>query len=127
MNSLAIIALRWVPAILLLQTLFYKFSAHPTSVHIFTTLGVEPWGRLTVGVIELIAGVCLFIPKLSVYGALIATLLMIGTIISHIFFIGFSVLGDGGRLFSLAFAVLIPCLLVLYQSRQAFITYVDED
>lgn len=125
MNSLAIIALRWVPAIVLLQTLFYKFSAHPDSVHIFTTLGVEPWGRILVGILELIAGVCLFIPRLSVYGALMATLLMIGAIISHLFIIGISVLGDGGKLFGLAFVVLIPSVLVLYQSRRVFISYRD--
>src|SRR5882672_3340919 len=52
---------RIIAAIILLQTLFFKFSASPESVYIFTAVGMEPWGRIGVGVLELIAGVLILI------------------------------------------------------------------
>jgi hypothetical protein len=47
-------ALRLIPAIILLQTLFFKFTAHPDSVAIFSKLHAEPFGRIFSGVLELI-------------------------------------------------------------------------
>ena len=41
--------LQLVAAGILLQTLFFKFTGAEESVYIFTTLGVEPWGRIRVG------------------------------------------------------------------------------
>ena len=38
-----------IAAIVLLQTLYFKFTAHPDSVYIFTTLGIEPYGRIGSG------------------------------------------------------------------------------
>ena len=46
-------ALRLIVAVILLQTLFFKFSAAKESVYIFSTLGMEPWGRIGSGVFEL--------------------------------------------------------------------------
>ena len=54
---------RLTAAVILLQTLFFKFSGAAESVYIFTTVGQEPWGRSGSGVIELIAAVCLFLPR----------------------------------------------------------------
>ena len=53
---------RIAAAIILLQTLYFKFTAHPESVELFTKLGVEPWGRIGTGIIELITGLLLLIP-----------------------------------------------------------------
>ena len=47
--------LQVVVAVILLQTLFFKFTGAAESVYIFSTLGAEPWGRLGSGVVELIA------------------------------------------------------------------------
>jgi len=55
---------RIVAAALLLQTLFFKFTAAPESVYIFTKVGLEPWGRIGSGVVELIAAIMLFVPGL---------------------------------------------------------------
>ena len=41
-------------AIILAQTLFFKFTAAPESVAIFTKLYVEPFGRIVAGIMELI-------------------------------------------------------------------------
>ena len=49
-KSIFSLVLRLVPAIILLQTLYFKFSAAPESVFIFEQLGLEPWGRIGLGV-----------------------------------------------------------------------------
>jgi hypothetical protein len=40
--------LRLIVAFILFQTLFFKFTGARESVYIFSTLGVEPWGRIAV-------------------------------------------------------------------------------
>ncbi len=110
-----------VAAIILLQTLYFKFSAHPDSVHIFSTLGVEPWGRIGAGVVELIAGALLLYPRTSVFGALIALGVMIGAILSHLLFLGIVVGEDKGVLFILALAVTVCSLVVLFIRRSDLI------
>ncbi len=103
-----------VPAIILLQTLFFKFSGAPESVYIFSTLGVEPYGRIGLGFIELIAAVLLIIPKTSLYGAILGVGLMVGAIGSHVFVLGIEVQNDGGTLFLLAIITLICCSSFLF-------------
>ena len=107
-----------IAAVILLQTLFFKFTGAPESVHIFETLGAEPWGRIGSGVVELIAGVALLIPAVSVYGALLGLGVMVGAIGSHLFVLGIEVQGDGGTLFALALTVFVSCALVVFLRRQ---------
>ena len=47
--------LRLVVAAILVQTLFFKFTGASVPIHIFETLGAEPWGRIGTGVLELVA------------------------------------------------------------------------
>ncbi|MFX6288831.1 DoxX family protein, partial [Acinetobacter baumannii] len=82
----------------MLQTLFFKFTAAPESVFIFSTLGIEPWGRIGTGIAELIASVLLLIPSTTVFGALLAMGIMGGAIVSHLAVLGIEVRGDGGQL-----------------------------
>ena len=89
-RGLAIIA-----AIILLETLLYKFTAHPNSVALFTDLGIEPWGRIGSGIAELIAGGLLLSRKVSYHGALIALGTMAGAILSHLGVLGINYNGDG--------------------------------
>lgn len=113
--------LRIVPAIILLQTLFFKFSAAPESVYIFSTLGLEPVGRIGVGVMELIASILLLIPKTTVVGAALGAVLMAGAIWGHLTKLGIVVQDDGGELFILALIVLLSCVaLLLMFSKQAY-------
>ncbi len=105
--------LRIVAAVILLQTLFFKFSGHPESVELFTKLGVEPWGRIGTGIIELIAGIVLLIPATAFIGGLLGVGLMSGAILSHLTVIGIESKGDGGQLFMLAIIVLVCCCLIL--------------
>lgn len=111
--------LRLVSAVIMLQTLIFKFTAAPESVYIFSKLGVEPWGRIVTGIAELVASALILFPKTTGIGALLATGIMTGATLSHIFWIGFSVQGDGGLLFGYALTVLISSIaLVLIFKEQ---------
>src|SRR5690349_1697763 len=91
--------LQLLAAGILLQTLFFKFSASEESVYIFTTVGAEPWGRIGSGVVELIAAILLLSPSTAALGALLAMGVMAGAIMSHLTILGIEVKGDGGLLF----------------------------
>lgn len=109
-----LLTLRICAAAILLQTLYFKFSAHPESVELFTKLGVEPWGRIGTGIIELITGILLLLPATVFVGALMGVGIMLGAILSHITVIGIDSKGDGGQLFFLAWLVLIFCSTLCY-------------
>ena len=111
-------ALRLVPAIILLQTLFFKFSAHPDSVAIFSKLHAEPFGRVFSGVLELITAILILNPKTTFWGALLGYFTMIGAIVSHIFILGIETNNDGGKLFYLALVVFVFCVILLLKFKK---------
>lgn len=104
---IAMWVMRLFASIIMLQTLWFKFSAHPESVELFSKLGTEPWGRIGTGVLELIASVLLLIPRFSVYGAIMGVVIMLGAILCHLIIIGIESHGDGGQLFVLAIVVMV--------------------
>ena len=108
---------RLIAAIILLQTLYFKFTAAPESVYIFSQLGLEPWGRIGIGVAELIVGILLLIPRTAWLGAIGGIGVISGAIFAHLTQLGIEVQGDGGTLFFLALAVFVSCLVVLYLHR----------
>lgn len=110
--------LRIVAAAILLQTLYFKFTAHPESAILFTKLGVEPWGRIGTGVLELITGILLLIPSTAFIGSFMAMMLMVGAIGSHLFVIGIESQGDGGQLFILALIVFKLSLIIQFIHRK---------
>ncbi len=115
------LAARMIAAVILLQTLFFKFTAAPESVFIFTQVGVEPWGRIASGVFELIAALLILWPATQVLGALLAAGIMFGAIASHLLILGVVVQNDGGLLFGLALVVFCCSLFVVYQNRNELI------
>jgi len=110
--------LRIVVAVILLQTLFFKFTGAEESIYIFTTVGAEPWGRYGSGVLELIAAVLLLIPGTIGIGALLAVGVGVGAVFSHVTLLGIEVKGDGGLLFGLACVVLTGSAIVLAIHRR---------
>ena len=98
---------------ILAQTLFFKFTGAPESRYIFSALGIEPWGRIGTGVLELVAVILLLVPRTAALGALLAAGLMVGAIGAHLALLGIQVQNDGGLLFGLAVVVLILALVVL--------------
>jgi len=107
------IILRLVAAFIMLQTLYFKFTAQPESVYIFTAAGIEPWGRIGTGVAELIASILILWPRTIVLGALLAIGIMAGAIVTHLFILGVEVQGDGGQLFAYAWTVLVAGIVLL--------------
>ncbi len=113
--------LSWVlqilAAVILAQTLFFKFTGAEEPVYIFTKLGAEPWGRIGSGVAELIAAVLLVVPRFAVFGAAMAAGVMVGAIGAHLGPLGIVVKDDGGLLFALALVVFVSGLVVLALRR----------
>lgn len=110
---------RTVAAIILLQTLFFKFTGAPESVYIFTKVGIEPWGRIGSGVAELIAAVLLFLPGFTWLGAVLTLGVIGGAIFTHLTVLGIAVMGDGGLLFTLALVTEVCAAIVAFIHRHA--------
>ncbi len=112
-----ILALRIIVAIILIQTLRFKFTAHPDSVYIFETIGLEPYGRIGIGILELIAGILLLIPKTVWAGATLTLGLIGGAMMMHLTQLGIEVQGDGGVLFYTAILTFVLSAIILYAQR----------
>ena len=111
--KIVVIILRIVAAVILLQTLFFKFSGAEESIYIFTKVGMEPWGRIGSGVAELIAGVLLLWPRYYHFGALLSLGVISGAIFFHLTILGIEVQGDGGQLFIYALIVFIASIVLV--------------
>ena len=112
--------LRGIAAVILLQTLFFKFTAAKESVYIFTTVGMEPWGRIGSGVVELIAAILLLLPRTVALGAILSLGVISGAIFFHLTRLGIALpaVDDHGELFTLAVALFLCSLGVLAMHRQ---------
>jgi len=111
--------LKVIVAAILLQTLFFKFTAAPVSVYIFSTLGMEPWGRIGSGVVELLASILILMRRTAWLGALMALGTITGAIFFHLTVLGISVQDDGGLLFILACVVFVASLITLWFERES--------
>ncbi len=109
---------RIVAAIIMLQTLYFKFTGAEESVYIFTQVGMEPWGRIGVGVMELIASFLILVPSTVWLGSVLAAGLMGGALMMHLTILGIEVKGDGGYLFILALIVAICSLVAFWIDRK---------
>ncbi len=109
--------LRLAVAVILVQTLYFKFTGAPESVYIFETVGMEPWGRYGSGVGELIAAILILVPSTVWLGAAMALGTISGAIFFHLTKLGIEVMGDGGLLFGLAVVVFIFSALLLLIHR----------
>ncbi|MDX2034840.1 MAG: DoxX family protein [Blastocatellia bacterium] len=114
--------LQVVVAAILLQTLYFKFTGAPESVYIFTKLGLEPWGRIGSGVVELLAAILLLLPATVTIGAILSLGVIAGAIMSHLTKLGIVVINsdgtsDGGLLFALALVVFFGSAIVLLLHR----------
>ena len=111
--------LRIVVAVILLQTLFFKFTAAKESVYIFSALGAEPWGRIGSGIVELIASLLLLAPRTVVFGAILTLGTISGALFVHLTKLGLTIaaIDDHGELFGLAIAILVCTVVVLYLHR----------
>ncbi len=118
--------LRIAVAGILLQTLFFKFTAAPESVYIFSTLGIEPVGRIGSGMAELIFSILLLIPRTVWMGALGSIGVVSGAIVAHLTGLGIEVQGDGGLLFVLAVVVWVGSAVILWLHREEMKTFLKQ-
>lgn len=118
MKKYGILGLRIAVAVILIQTLRFKLTAHPDSVYIFSQVGLEPYGRIGIGIIELIAGILLPVPKTVWLGAGITVGVISGAVFMHLTMLGIEVNGDKGVLFYTAVFTLISASFILYLNRK---------
>src|ERR1700722_15847938 len=112
-RTIGIWILRLVPAIILLQTLYFKFTAQPESVQLFTRIGMEPYGRIGTGVLELVAAILILIPRYTGYGAILGLVMMTGALYFHLTKIGIFFDGDP-VLFIYALVTFICCAILIF-------------
>jgi hypothetical protein len=108
-------------AVILFQTLFFKFTGAEESKYIFSTVlspELEAYGRIGSGIVELIAVVLLLVPRTAWLGALLSLGTISGAIFSHLTLLGIEVKGDGGLLFALAVTVFVLSAVVLLLHRK---------
>ncbi len=112
-------AFQFIVALILLQTLFFKFTGAEESKYIFSTLlgDREAVGRIGSGVVELMTAALLLYPRTAWLGALLAVGTACGAILSHLTKLGVVVKDDGGLLFALALTVLVGGAVVLFLRR----------
>jgi len=117
---------RIIAAVILLQTLYFKFTAHPQSVKLFTAIGeyigwsgANPYMRIGTGVFELIAGILLLMPSSAFLGAFLGLGVISGALATHLLIptVGIYFDGDAG-LFTLAVVVFVSCLIVLFLEKE---------
>jgi len=112
---------RVIVAIILFQTLFFKFTGAEESKYIFSTVlspDLEAYGRIGSGLVELIAVILLLIPGTVWLGAFLALGTISGAILSHLAFLGIVVKDDGGLLFGLAVTVFVLSSVILLIHRR---------
>lgn len=116
--------LRILASLILLQSLIYKFGAHPDSVLLFTELGVEPLGRVCLGILELVVAILILYPKTTLLGGILGFFIMVGALFTHIFLVGIQFNNDGGKLFGLALVCFLCCVGQVFILKNQLISYV---
>ncbi len=124
LRKIAYIVARLAAAFIMGQTLYFKFTGSPESMYIFKMVGMEPWGRWLIGIMELIASVLILIPRTAWAGGLLAVGLMVGAIGMHLTILGIEVMDDKGQLFYYALIVFLSGLFVVFNNKDKILNEV---
>ncbi|MCB1120498.1 MAG: DoxX family protein [Verrucomicrobiae bacterium] len=116
MKTVITFVLRIVIVVLLAQSLYFKFTAHPDSVALFGQLGMGDSGRVLIGILELVAVVLLLLPGSAAWGTLLAWGIMSGALLAHFTVLGWE--GDYGVLGTLAVLAWSSSTVLLFIVRQ---------
>ena len=116
-NNVFIWVIKLVAVVILVQTLYFKFTGAEESVYIFSTIGAELFGRIGSGIVELIASILILIPRTTLLGALLGLVTMSGALLTHLVFLGIEVKNDGGTLFILAIITFLCCSILVYNQK----------
>ena len=118
MYRIFFLTLRIIVAVILIQTLRFKFLAHPDSVYIFSQAGLEPTGRIAIGILELIAAFLIIFPRTVWLGAGLTLGIISGAIFLHLTKIGIEIRSDGGALFYTAILIFVFSAIILWHKRK---------
>lgn len=121
------LTLRIVIAVLFFQTLFFKFTASPESVYIFTQLHAEPFGRIISGIAELVCVILILLPNTHVLGAVLSLGIISGAILSHIFVLGIVVQDDDGLLFGLAVIIFFASGYLIFTGKDQILEFINKN
>jgi uncharacterized membrane protein YphA (DoxX/SURF4 family) len=116
-NNVFIWVIKLLAVVILVQTLYFKFTGAEESVYIFSTIGAEPFGRIGSGIVELIASILILIPRTTLLGALLGLGTMSGALLTHLVFLGIEVKNDGATLFILAIITFLCCSILVYNQK----------
>ncbi len=108
---------RIIASLIMLQTLYYKFSGSAESVYIFSQMHMEPWGRYATGIAELVASLLILNKPTTAIGSFLAVGIMSGALLSHAFVLGIEVMDDHGLLFLYALIVWLAAILLVWIER----------
>ncbi|MBW0161134.1 MAG: DoxX family protein [Sediminibacterium sp. Gen4] len=125
-STILLWVLRIIAAVIMLQTLYFKFSAAEESVFIFTEMGIEPWGRIATGIFELIASILILYRPTLIFGAIMAAGIMSGAILSHLTVLGVEVKDDGGQLFAYALIVWMCSAIIIWIEKEKIMQLVKK-
>lgn len=115
-----------IAALILLQTLYFKFTGAAESVYIFGELGLEPYGRIGIGILELFIAILLLIKRTSLIGAILGLGVISGALFSHIFVLGIEVQNDSGMLFGLALMVFVLCVITILIQKEKLLNFMQQ-
>ncbi len=113
-------ALKFFPILLFFTSGFSHLMGDETSVLIFSKLGVEPWGRILIGALELAAGFLMIMPGRSLEAGIVGAVLALGMVAVHLTILGTELNEDNGYRFSLALILLTACLGLMVVHRSEF-------
>lgn len=113
---------RLIPAVIVGRAAWMKFGSHPDVSAMFNSLGMEPEGRILVGLLEALCVVMLLSPRISAWGAMLCLAVMTGAVIAHVTVIGF-----GGALAPLFGMALLSggCSVALIYRLRGQVPFVD--
>lgn len=78
---------------------------------------MEPFGRISSGIGELVAAILILIPRTTLLGAMMGLGIISGAIAAHVFVLGITLKNDGGLLFILALIVFLCCAILVYRNK----------
>lgn len=120
MNKKLIIV--WILQIVVIAILgpaaYDKFVGGPNSIYVFTELGMEPLGRIIIGIIEATACFLLLTNHTAAVGAVLSVGTMLGAVIAHATYLGIDVNFDEGKHFILLIVVLLSSNIILFMRRK---------
>ena len=120
-NAKIILVVSWVfqilAAVILAMTAVGKITGAEMAVYIFSSLEMEPAGRIIIGMLESLAAIMLLTTNIPHLGAFLGFAVMIGASLAHISVLGLNVQGDGGRLVIMLTLVVISTIAIMYLHR----------